>query len=166
MWCSLFTFSLILTPIWRVYLFFGREGMCVCMCVREHVCVCMWAQIWSRHQSWEIWAVIGHLCLTDFILFRHLKWNGLEPEIGSGVCLCVGKVFGTPQHPLRNGYLPSNVLFYLLSLDLLVYVQMSRFPSCDIPRMANANWLRSVLIRLFISPSFIFIFFRFRAVRW
>jgi hypothetical protein len=38
--------------------------------------------------------VIGHLCLIDFILFRYLKLNGLEPEIGSGVCLCVGKVLG------------------------------------------------------------------------
>jgi hypothetical protein len=60
--------------------------------------------------------VIGHLCLIDFILFRHLKLNGLEPEMGSGVCLCVGKVLGTPRHPLRNGYLLSNVFFYLLSL--------------------------------------------------
>jgi hypothetical protein len=60
--------------------------------------------------------VIGHLCLIDFILFRHLKENGLEPEMDSGVCLCVGKVLGTPRHPLRNGYLPSSVPFYLLSL--------------------------------------------------
>jgi hypothetical protein len=83
--------------------------------------------------------VIGHLCLIDFILFRHIKENGFEPEMGSGVCLCVGKVLGTPRHPLRNGYLPSSVPLNLLSLGLLVYVQMSRFPSCDVPRMANAN---------------------------
>ena len=24
------------------------------VCVWEHVCVCKCAQIWSRHQSWEI----------------------------------------------------------------------------------------------------------------
>jgi hypothetical protein len=66
--------------------------------------------------------VIGHLCLIDFILFRHIKKNGLEPEMGSGVCLCVGKVLGTPRHPLRNGYLPSSVPFYLLSLGLLVLI--------------------------------------------
>ena len=31
----------------------GCEGnTCVCVCVC--VCVCKWAQIWSRHQSWEI----------------------------------------------------------------------------------------------------------------
>jgi hypothetical protein len=84
--------------------------------------------------------VIGHLCLIDFILFRHLQQNGLEPEMGSGVCLCVGKVLGTPRHPLRNGYLPSSVPFYLLSLGFVGfnYVQMSQIPSCDIPKMANA----------------------------
>jgi hypothetical protein len=46
--------------------------------------------------------VIGHLCLIDFILFRHFKQNGLEPEMGSGVCLCVGKVLGTPRHPFKK----------------------------------------------------------------
>jgi hypothetical protein len=44
--------------------------------------------------------VVGHLCLMDFILPRHIK-NGLEPEMGSGVRLCMGKVLGTPQHPLK-----------------------------------------------------------------
>jgi hypothetical protein len=39
--------------------------------------------------------VIGHLCLMDFILLRHIK-NGFEPEMGSGVRLCMGKVLGTP----------------------------------------------------------------------
>ena len=43
--CLVVSFSLIPTPIWRVSLFFGREGMCVCVCVcvcvQEHVCVCM-----------------------------------------------------------------------------------------------------------------------------
>ena len=46
--------------------------------------------------------MIGHLCLIDFILFRHLKLNGLEPEMGSGVCLCVGKVLSTPRHPFKK----------------------------------------------------------------
>ena len=64
--------------------------------------------------------MIGYLCLIDFILFRYLKKNGLELEMGSRVCLCVGKVLGTSRHPLRNGYLPSSVPFYLLSLGLLV----------------------------------------------
>ena len=53
-----FNFSLIPTPIWRVcvcvlYLFsVSRYELCVCVgtCVR----VCVWAQIWSRHQPWEI----------------------------------------------------------------------------------------------------------------
>ena len=63
--------------------------------------------------------MIGHLCLIDFILFRHLKQNGLEPEIGSGVCLCVGKVLGTPRHPLKNGYLPSSVPFSFAKPRLL-----------------------------------------------
>jgi hypothetical protein len=61
--------------------------------------------------------VIGHLCLIDFILFRHIKENGLELEMGLGVCLCVGKVLGTPQHLLRNDYLPSSVPLRLLSID-------------------------------------------------
>jgi hypothetical protein len=46
--------------------------------------------------------VIGHLRLIDFILFRRLKLNGLEPEMGSGVCLCMGKVLGTPRHPFKK----------------------------------------------------------------
>ena len=46
--------------------------------------------------------MIGHLCLIDFILFRHLQQNGLEPKMGSRVCLCVGKVLGTPQHPFKK----------------------------------------------------------------
>ena len=45
-------------------------------------------------------AVIGHLCLMDFILFRHIK-NGLELEMGSGVKLSMGKVLGTPRHLLK-----------------------------------------------------------------
>ena len=61
--------------------------------------------------------MIGYLCQIDFILFRHLKQNGLELEVGSGVCLCVGKVLGTPRHPLRNGYPSSSVPFNLLSLN-------------------------------------------------
>ena len=59
--------------------------------------------------------VIEHLGLIDFILFRHIK-NGLEPEMGSGVRLCVGKVLSTPRHPLKNGYLPSSVHLSLLSM--------------------------------------------------
>ena len=55
--------------------------------------------------------MIGHLCLIDFILFRHLKQNDLELEMGSGICLCVGKVLGTPRHLFRNGYLSSSVPF-------------------------------------------------------
>ena len=66
--------------------------------------------------------MIEHLCLIDFILYRHIKENGLEPEMGSGVCLCVEKVLGTPRHPLRNGYLPSSVPLNLLSRDLLVLI--------------------------------------------
>ena len=46
-------------------------------------------------------SVIGHLCLMDFILLRHIK-NGLELEMGSGVRLCMGKVLGTPRHPLKT----------------------------------------------------------------
>jgi hypothetical protein len=83
--------------------------------------------------------VIGHLCLIDFILFRHLKLNGLEPEIGSGVCLCVGKVLGTPRHPFKKT-VTSFLMFSLFAKPKFVgfnYVQMSRFPSYDIPKMAN-----------------------------
>jgi hypothetical protein len=46
--------------------------------------------------------VIGHLCLIDFILLRHIKKNGFEPEMGSGVRLCVWKVLGTLRHPLKT----------------------------------------------------------------
>jgi hypothetical protein len=83
--------------------------------------------------------VIGHLCLIDFNLFRHLQLNGLEPEIGSGVCLCVGKVLGTPRHPFKKT-VTSFLMFSLFAKPKFVgfyYVQMSRFPSYGIPKMAN-----------------------------
>jgi hypothetical protein len=83
--------------------------------------------------------VIGHLCLIGFTLFRHLQLNGLEPEIGLGVCLCVGKVLGTPRHPFKKT-VTSFLMFSLFAKPKFVgfyYVQMSRFPSYDIPKMAN-----------------------------
>ena len=61
--------------------------------------------------------MIRHLCLIDFILLRHIK-NDLEPEMGSGIRLCMGKVLGTPRHPLKNDYLPSSVPLCLLSMDV------------------------------------------------
>jgi hypothetical protein len=60
--------------------------------------------------------VIRHLCLMDFILLRRIKMS--ELEMGSGVRLCVGKVLGTPRHPLKNVYLPSSVPLSLLSIDV------------------------------------------------
>jgi hypothetical protein len=59
--------------------------------------------------------VIGHLCLMNFILLRHIK-NGLEPEMGSGVRLCMGKVLGTPRHPLKT----------VTSLQVFLYVCLPR----------------------------------------
>jgi hypothetical protein len=55
--------------------------------------------------------MIGHLYLIDFILLRHIK-NGLEPEMGSGVRLYMGKVLGTPRHPLKT----------VTSLQVFLYV--------------------------------------------
>jgi hypothetical protein len=84
--------------------------------------------------------VIGHLCLIDFILFRHLKLNGLEPEIGSGVCLCVGKVLGIPRHPFKKT-VTSLLVFPLFAKPRFVgfyYEQMSQIQSSNIPRMASA----------------------------
>jgi hypothetical protein len=84
--------------------------------------------------------VIRHLCLIDFILFRHLKQNGLELEMGSRVCLCVGKVLGTPRHLFKKT-VTSLLVFPLFAKPRFVgfnYEQMSRFPSLDIPKMANA----------------------------
>ena len=84
--------------------------------------------------------MIGHLCLIDFILFRHLKLNGLEPEMGSGVCLCVGKVLGTPRHPFKKT-VTSFLVFPLFAKPRFVgfnYVQMSQIRSSDIPKMASA----------------------------
>jgi hypothetical protein len=84
--------------------------------------------------------VIGHLCLIDFILFRHLQQNSLEPEIGSGVCLCVGKVLGTPRHPFKKT-VTSLLVFPLFAKPRFVgfnYEQMSQIPSCNVPGMANA----------------------------
>ena len=83
--------------------------------------------------------MIGHLCLIDFILFKHLKLNGLEPGMGSWVCLCVGKVLGTPRHPFKKT-VTSLLVFPLFAKPRFVgfnYEQIFRFPSCDIPKMAN-----------------------------
>jgi hypothetical protein len=71
--------------------------------------------------------VIGHLCLIDFILFRHLKLNGLEPEIGSGVCLCVGKVLGTPRHPFKK-MVTSLLVFPLFAKPRLLVLIMNKCP--------------------------------------
>ena len=71
--------------------------------------------------------MIGHLCLIDFILFRYLKLNGLEPEIGSVVCLCMGKVLGTPRDPFKKT-VTSLLVFPLFAKHRFVgfsYVQMS-----------------------------------------
>ena len=103
--------------------------------------------------------MIRHLCLTDFIMFKHIKENGLEPEMGSGVCLCVGKVLGTPRHPLRNGYLPSSVPLHLLSIDLLVQI-MYKCP--DFRHAIYQEWqmrfdfVRFLLDFLFHFPSFLY----------
>ena len=64
------------------------------------------------------WEVIGHLCLMDFILLRHIK-NGLEPELGLGVRLCMRKVLGTPRHPLKT-VTSLLVFFYVCLARLLV----------------------------------------------
>ena len=37
-----------------------------------------------------------------FYLVYTFKENGLKLDIGSGVCLCVGKVLGTPPHPFKK----------------------------------------------------------------
>ena len=55
--------------------------------------------------------LIGHLCLMDFILLKHIK-NELEPKMSSGVRLCMGKVLGTPRHPLKT----------VTSLQVFLYV--------------------------------------------
>ena len=84
--------------------------------------------------------MIGHLRLIDFILFRHLKLNVLEPEMSSGVYLCMGKVLGTPRHPFKKT-VTSLLVFPLFAKPRFVgfnYVQMSQIWSSNVPRMANA----------------------------
>jgi hypothetical protein len=103
--------------------------------------------------------MIEHLCLIDFILYRHIKENGLEPKMGLEVCLCVGKVLGTPRHPLRNGYLPSNVPLHLLTIDLLVQI-MYKCP--DFRHAIYQEWqmqfdfVQFLLDSLFHFPSFLY----------
>jgi hypothetical protein len=62
--------------------------------------------------------MIGHLCLMDFILLRYIK-NGLEPKMGSGVGLCMGKVLGTPRHLLKT-VTSLQVFFYVCLAWMLV----------------------------------------------
>ena len=73
-----------------------RDMSCVCLCVGTRVYVCVHVSTSLESPPiMGIQGVIGHLCLIDFILFRHLKQNGLELETGSEVCLCMEKVLGT-----------------------------------------------------------------------
>ena len=70
----------------------------------EHVCVCVCVQVSTNLESPPIignWGVIGHLCLKNFILLKHIKKNGLKPEMGSGIRLCIEKVLDTLRHPLK-----------------------------------------------------------------
>jgi hypothetical protein len=60
--------------------------------------------------------------------------------MGSGVCLCVGKVLGTPRHPFKKT-VTSFLVFPLFAKPRFVgfnYVQMSQIWSSNIPKMANA----------------------------
>ena len=77
----------------------GVRGTHVCGVRGTRVCV----RVSTNLESPPImrnWGVIGHLCLIDFILLRYIK-NGLEPEMGSGVRLCMEKVLDTLRHPLK-----------------------------------------------------------------
>ena len=92
-------------PHWRIYICnvcVGVRGICVCTQVSTNL---------ELSSIMGNCGVIGHLCLMDFILLRHIK-NGLEPEMGSGVRLCMGKVLGTPRHPLKT----------ITSLQVFLYV--------------------------------------------
>ena len=47
-------------------------------------------------------------------------WKWSEPKIDLGIRLCMGKVLGTPRHPLKNDYLPLSVFFFCLEWMLVL----------------------------------------------
>ena len=64
----------------------------MCVCASEHK-----FGVATNHGKLRCdWVPMSNI----FYLLRHIK-NGLEPKIGSGVRLCMGKVLGTPRHPLK-----------------------------------------------------------------
>ena len=109
--------------------------------------------------------MIGHLCLIDFILFRYLKLNGLELEMGSGVCLCVGKVLGTSRHPLKT--VTSLLVFPLFAKPKLLVFIMNKCPKFG--RAIYQEWqmlfdlIWFLLDSLFHLPSSLY-FLSFRAI--
>jgi hypothetical protein len=72
-----------------------------------------------------------------FYLIRHLQLNGLEPEIGSGVCLCVGKVLGTPRHPFKKT-VTFFLMFSLFAKPKLLVLIMYKCP--DFRRTIYQKW--------------------------
>ena len=70
------------------------------------------------------------------------------------------------RHPTtsvkRNGYLPSSVPLNLLRTDLLVLIMYKCPDFCHAiyQEWQMRFWLHSILFRLFISPSLIFVFFK------
>ena len=76
--------------------------------------MCVRVQVSTNLESPPImgnYDLIGHLCLMDFILLKHIK-NGLKPEMGSGVRLCIEKVLSTPRYPLKT-VISLQVFFYV-----------------------------------------------------
>ncbi len=98
------------------------------LCKYVQMCVCVLACSWTWQWGWttrdlESPPIIGKLkvWLVTYIYLVLLSWSryewkpGLEPEMDSGIWLCMGKVLGTPRHPSVDGYLPPCVLVYLIN---------------------------------------------------
>ena len=108
--------TILFRPHWRI-------SICnLCGDMRgTRVCVCV--QVSTNLESPPIignWGVIGHLCLMNFILLKHIKKNGLEPTMGSGVRLCMGKMLGTSWHSLKTVTSLQVVFLYVCLAWMLV----------------------------------------------
>ena len=84
------------------------------MPVQLRIIIRIWV-VTTNH--WEIWDVIGHLCLLVLLSWLRYAWkSGLEPEMNLGIWLCVGKMLGTPQHPSVDSCLPPCALVCVWSI--------------------------------------------------
>ena len=105
----------------------------------------------------EIWDVIGLLCLLVLLCWLRYAWKpSLEPDMDSGIWLCVGKVLGTPRHPSVDSYLPPCALVCVWSIKQKCWI-IIKYKCLDVVERTSIgdarirrNWFCYPLFPLYI----------------